>query len=92
MKLRETYCGKKPYSLIEITVDYDPDADTLDDLISVKAIGKDCTVDLTEICSDALLKYFNNIIDDIDWRAIYREYKILQDKTFSKLPNYGKVK
>ncbi len=64
----------------------------MEDLISVKAKGVNCVVDITSQCTNELSRYFDDIIDNIDWRSIYREHKLLQDETFNKLPNYGKVK
>ncbi len=91
MKLKETYCSKKPYSLIEITVEYNPDANEVEDLISVKAKGVNCVVDITNQCTNGLSRYFDDIIDNIDWRSIYRELKIDQERTFNKFPSMGKI-
>lgn len=63
---------------MEIDIEYDPETQTIEDVIQIKVfdrrygMGQDIT-DLFTSAKSGLKNYTDDLIDSIDWYAIYRE-------------------
>lgn len=76
----------------EIVIDWDPEEETIDDIISVKVTTGSRTIDVSDLFRfSGLKKYFDDMVDDTDWMEIYRDLKYHQDKAFGKLHRYDHV-
>lgn len=96
MQITKTFQDHKkdgtPCDKMDITVNYDPESQAIVGRPQIKiwdtrtGIGQDVS-SLFLGDTSGLKNYFENIIDDIDWREEYRNLKQEQRRAYGKLPN-----
>lgn len=77
-KLTKKYSSEKnPNEELEMTVDYNPETGSVDDIISFRAreFASGIVYDLTDSFSEHFSGHLDTIVSEIDWRELYREQK-----------------
>lgn len=74
---KKFFSDKPPTEELEISVEYNPETDTVDDILSIKAreFSTGIVFDLTNLYTEHLSGHLDTIVSEIDWYDIYRAEK-----------------